>query len=177
MRQKDRAVNIGTASLILVFTVLALVTFALLSLSSASAQRRLAEKMAERTAQYYEAEARAARILGNVGEILDEIAADSDRDTFAGKVEAAVNTNMLSGEDLSEGVYSDGVSETVSKPEIFLAEGLLCWQIPVSEKQQLEIQIRPVFPETKGQKAWELMKWQMVGTEEWENRQEIQLYR
>ena len=54
MEQKKKSViNIGTASLVLIFTVLALIIFAMLSYTSANAQWKKAEKMAERMTAYY----------------------------------------------------------------------------------------------------------------------------
>lgn len=74
MKQKNKSmINIGTTSLVLIFAVLALVTFSLLSYASARAQWRMAEKLAERTTQYYEVQRQAAerveQLLGeNTGE-------------------------------------------------------------------------------------------------------------
>lgn len=71
MRERDRGViNIGTTSLVLIFAVLALVTFALLSYSSADAQWKLAQKLADRTTAYYEAEAKAAEQLLELDAVL-----------------------------------------------------------------------------------------------------------
>lgn len=54
MEQKKKSViNVGTTSLVLIFAVLALVVFAMLSYISANAQWKLAEKMAERMTAYY----------------------------------------------------------------------------------------------------------------------------
>lgn len=47
--------NIGSASMLLIFVVLCLVSFAALSLVSAGADRRLSARIEERTCAYYEA--------------------------------------------------------------------------------------------------------------------------
>lgn len=47
--------HVGSASILLIFTVLSLVSFAVLSLSSASADYRLSENLAKRQLMYYEA--------------------------------------------------------------------------------------------------------------------------
>lgn len=52
---KEFKLNIGTASLLLVFIVLCLVTFATLSIVSSNADYKLSKKVAERTTAYYEA--------------------------------------------------------------------------------------------------------------------------
>ena len=56
MGKNRMIINTGTTSLIMIFGVLALVTFAAMSLSAAGAGWRMAEKMAERTSAYYQAE-------------------------------------------------------------------------------------------------------------------------
>ena len=45
--------NIGSASMMLIFVILCLVSFAALSIVSANADRRLSRKIAERTSAYY----------------------------------------------------------------------------------------------------------------------------
>ena len=48
--------NIGTSSILLVFVILCLVSFATLSLSSALADRNLSDKATEKTLSYYKAQ-------------------------------------------------------------------------------------------------------------------------
>ena len=52
---KNYGMNIGTSSVMLIFFVLCLVSFAALTLSSALADRSLTEKSEEKTSGYYEA--------------------------------------------------------------------------------------------------------------------------
>lgn len=47
--------NIGSSSMLLIFVILCLMSFAALSIVSASADRRLSEKIADRTQAYYAA--------------------------------------------------------------------------------------------------------------------------
>ena len=54
-KKQEFKLNIGTASLLLVFIVLCLVTFATLSIVSSNADYKLSKKVAERTTAYYEA--------------------------------------------------------------------------------------------------------------------------
>lgn len=59
MAQKNSSnqtgVNVGTSSLLLVFVVMCLVSFATLATVSANADRKLNDKIVERTVQYYNA--------------------------------------------------------------------------------------------------------------------------
>ncbi len=51
----DYGINIGLSSLLLIFTVLCLVSFATLSIASAYADKRLNDKVCSRTSAYYKA--------------------------------------------------------------------------------------------------------------------------
>ncbi len=55
MKKINFGMNIGSSSLLLVFVVLCLVSFSVLSLSSAVADERLADKSIEKNITYYEA--------------------------------------------------------------------------------------------------------------------------
>lgn len=48
-------VNVGSSSILLIFVILCLISFATLSIVSANADARLSKRVAERTAAYYEA--------------------------------------------------------------------------------------------------------------------------
>lgn len=101
MKQKNRSViNIGTTSLVLVFAVLALVTFALLSYTSARAQWKMAEKMAERMTQYYEGEQLAAEKIEQIlaadtgtGEIVEFQIPIGEKQQLQVKVQASGEEN------------------------------------------------------------------------------------
>ena len=51
--QKSGFVNIGTASLLVVFLTLCLVSFAMLSLSTAKSDYEFSQKLAQKTTAYY----------------------------------------------------------------------------------------------------------------------------
>ena len=55
-KQKKGFIHIGFSSILMVFTMLCLVTFATLSLITANSDYRLSLKVAEKTTAYYEAD-------------------------------------------------------------------------------------------------------------------------
>ena len=64
MQTKRKAfLSTGTTSIVLIFVLLCLLTFSVLSVVSANADYRLSKKNADRTTEYYEAENRANDIL------------------------------------------------------------------------------------------------------------------
>ena len=63
----------GTSTLLLIFLSLCLLTFAVLSLLSARADRNLSRKTADRTTAYYEACNQAENRIGEIDGILEKI--------------------------------------------------------------------------------------------------------
>ena len=87
----------GAASLLVIFSVLCLTVFALLSLSTVLASHRLGEKNAAAVSGYYEADAEANRILAALR---------------AGEVPEGVRQVLLSGEFGDYFEYECRISET-----------------------------------------------------------------
>ena len=65
--------NIGTSSILLVFVILCLVSFATLSLSSALADRNLSDKATEKTLSYYKAQNLAQMKIAETDHKLEKI--------------------------------------------------------------------------------------------------------
>lgn len=64
--EKPLGLNIGSASIIMVFTVLCLTVFSVLAFVSAASEYKTAQRFAESTKSYYEAEANALASDGSV---------------------------------------------------------------------------------------------------------------
>lgn len=65
--------NVGSASILLIFVILSLVAFATLSIVSANADRKLSQKVLERTTAYYTACNQAETTLANIDNTLQNI--------------------------------------------------------------------------------------------------------
>ena len=70
--------NIGSASILLVFVILCLVSFAVLSIVSANADSRLSTRVLERTTAYYDACNQAEQSLAGMDKTLQRIYASSE---------------------------------------------------------------------------------------------------
>lgn len=68
--EKHIGLNIGSASIIMIFTIMCLTVFSVLSLVSAVAEHRNAERFAESTKAYYEADSEAMRIRNCIAQEL-----------------------------------------------------------------------------------------------------------
>ena len=62
--------NIGSASMLLIFVILCMVSFAALTIISANADRRLSRRIADRTTAYYDACNSAQESLAGINQVL-----------------------------------------------------------------------------------------------------------
>lgn len=128
-KQQSYFVNIGSSSLLVIFLILCLVTFAILSLSSAKSDYTFSERLAEHKKAYYEASARAEDIVAEIDSILYETAhevgstassAHEDGeldlyDNYIFSVSSALNGAFLTGGDtFSSGDASTGADSASS---------------------------------------------------------------
>ena len=72
MRKRGFGINIGSSSLLMIFVILCLVSFAALSIVSANADRKLSEKVITRTTGYYTACNLAEESLQSLDTVLKE---------------------------------------------------------------------------------------------------------
>jgi len=66
MSKREAPPAVGGSSLLVIFAVLCLTVFALLSLSTVQADRRLADASAEAVKKYYEADTKAVQVLASL---------------------------------------------------------------------------------------------------------------
>lgn len=76
-KRKSYGVNIGSSSILLIFVILCLVSFAVLSIVSAQTDYKLSCKLAERTTKYYEANNEVESYLRDLQASLEKIYEDS----------------------------------------------------------------------------------------------------
>lgn len=71
-------INIGSASILLIFVLLCLISFATLSIVSANADSKLTNKVLERTTAYYDACNKAEASLAEIDKTLIRVYLESD---------------------------------------------------------------------------------------------------
>ena len=76
-KRKSYGVNIGSSSILLIFVILCLVSFAVLSIVSAQTDYKLSCKLAERTTKYYKANNEVESYLRDLQASLEKIYEDS----------------------------------------------------------------------------------------------------
>lgn len=77
-KKKQFGMNIGSASILLVFVILCLVSFAVLSIVSANADSKLSSRVLERTTAYYDACNQAEQSLAGMDKTLRRMYESSD---------------------------------------------------------------------------------------------------
>lgn len=131
----------GMSTLLLIFVSLCLLTFAVLSLLSARADRNLIRKTAERTSAYYEACNQAEDRLGETDQMLEK----------------------LWQETASEKAYFQAVREAFEDIE---ENHTLSFSVPLTDTQVLAITLKLQTPEP-GSTFYTITGWKTVNTAGW----------
>lgn len=175
-KQQSYYVNIGSSSLLVIFLVLCLVTFAILSLSSARSDYSFSERLAAHKQTYYEASAKAEEAVDEIDRILCETAVDVD---LIGQPDAG-NSGEASerlqeyfariGETLQEARIED-VSVQVRQSE----EGCeISFRVPAGDRQALLVVLQ-VTDCREHENYYEVKAWKVVNTDNWESEQPLNL--
>ena len=133
-KKKSAGVNIGSSSILLIFVILCLVSFATLSIVSANADYKLGQKILTRTTSYYNACNEAEESLSAIDHTLWEVYANA--------------TN--------EEEYFSTVGHSKS------------YVIPISDLQNLSIEIEILYPQKTGDTCYRIKSWQVVNIEQLE---------
>ncbi len=117
-------VQVGGTSIIMVFILLCLTIFAVLTLQSASADLRLANKSAEASTRYYEADTEAERILAQIDAALLAAASGAGDET----------------------AYLANLERELSALPVILSGRTLAYSVPAGENQRLEVELNLPWP-------------------------------
>lgn len=157
--------NVGISLLILIFITLSLLTFSVLSLENAVADRRLSEKAAEHTSDYYAAVGRVQERLAEYMETARENgSAAGEQVTFEEEVSAGqrlVVTIRLTGEEDTDGA-PDGENET----EPAAPDG----------ENETESAAPDEDDDAAAAPGYEVTQWQLQSDEEWEPDRSLDVY-
>ncbi len=131
MKEKQRYhVGIGVPSILMIFVVLCLTTFGVLSYSSAAADHRLTEKNIEYMKAYYEADAQAQEMLRQVDHVLQE------QEVLIQTAEDVSQKNIEYLENVKAVLYEMAVVVRESGDELKVS-----WKVPVTEERDLSVVI------------------------------------
>lgn len=150
-KQKNNAsfVNIGASSLLVIFVVLCLVTFAALSLSSAHHNYTFSVKAAAHKTDYYDACSKANEILDVIDKALSE---------------ASVSSLNASTYPVFEDISLE-INTSCKEPYI-------SYQIPLNDTQRLEVSLSL---RENADTFYKIQKWQVVNIQDWTPDDTIEL--
>lgn len=129
-KKRGLPLNVGTSSVLFIFVILCLVSFAILSLSSAMSDYKLSSRVAENSQAYYDACNTAEEQLASFDKTLKSL--------------------------YDTGISRSGYYDSVGKKKTFA--------IPVNDIQTLEVEIRILYPEKKGESFYDITSWKTETT-------------
>lgn len=155
---KKNVISTGTASIVLIFVMLCLLTFSVLSLVSAQANLRLSRKSADRTTDYYAAENEANDILLRLEAIMDECLADGGEDGFFDRVLTRARSDI------------SGVSFTAD------GENALSYSVLLGEDQALCVSLSLSAQTLPNGRHYQITAWNTSSSYDWGADQTIDLF-
>ena len=130
--KKESGFSIGASSLLVIIVVLSLVCFSALSITSASADLRLSQKLADRTSSYYKACNEAQTTLKNL----------------------SVSLSSIYGESRNEDEYEQKIKESLTDS--------LTFSCPMNENQILQVSVSPLYPQNASGDFLEITSWKII---------------
>lgn len=154
-QKKDTFINIGFSSIIMVFIMICLVTFATLSVLTAHSDYKLSQKVADKTTAYYAADAKARDTLAQIDNSLYLIYQS------ATSVENFYQT-------ISTQLEINNLPQDVSDITIDLTDDcpIISYQVRISDVQTLHVALTINYPETGSEWFTKILCWQTVTVNE-----------
>lgn len=148
-KKSQNILNIGTSSLLVIFIILCLVTFATLSVVSANADYKLSQTLDSRTKDYYLASNQAERILNTIDNRLLFIYRNSSSELdYFNKCQGQLEQI---GDEFSYNPSNRSISYT---------------QV-ISSNLVLTVALDVIYPNSENNSFYKLTSWQESNTESW----------
>ena len=158
-RRSTPAMNVGISLLVLVFVNLCLVTFGVLSLQNAQADRQMSRKAAEHTREYYEAVNNVQMQIRDNQKLLKRLSRDVSFAKEPAKYEEEIKKEFAGKADYE-------MSEE--------GECLFHYVCPVSDRQELSAVVRQ--KEDEQGSHIEITQWNLQAAGTWEADRSMKLY-
>ncbi len=152
-KRKYPTINIGSSSMLVVFIILCLITFSVLSVASANNDRKYSEKIANRTTAYYKASNKAEELLSQIDDKLKQIYEQYNADYLSQVPDVLTSI--------------DGI-DTSNFPSV-------SFSIPINDTQTLSVSLLIQIPEKEGDTFYTITSWQEISTEVWNGDEPMNL--
>lgn len=195
--------NIGASSLLVIFLILCLVTFAILTLTSAKSDADFAEKLAHHKTNYYAACNTAESTLDEIDAVLADAWQLSDTDTSknstnndSSQPDSTSNDSSQSDSTSSDSSQSDSTSSGTaavfteietqltalnSREQLQLSmdftqsEPTVSYAVAIDDKQNLCVTLTLAAAPAKGETYYRISQWQVQSSGEWNGDQTLNL--
>ena len=156
--------NIGASSLLVIFLILCLVTFAILTLTSAKSDADFAEKLAHHKMNYYAACNTAESTLDKIDAVLADAWQLSDTDTAAVFTEIETQLTAL-----------DSREQLQLSMDFTQSEPTISYAVAIDDKQNLCVTLTLTAAPAKGEAYYRISQWQVQSFGEWKGDQTLNL--
>lgn len=185
--------NIGASSLLVIFLILCLVTFAILTLTSAKSDADFAEKLAHHKMNYYAACNTAESTLDKIDAVLADAWQLSDTDTGKNSInndssQPDSTSNDSSQPDLTSSdtaaVFTEIETQLTaldSREQLQLSmdftqsEPTISYAVAIDDKQNLCVALTLTAAPAKGEAYYRISQWQVQSSGEWKGDQTLNL--
>ena len=185
--------NIGASSLLVIFLILCLVTFAILTLTSAKSDADFAEKLAHHKTNYYAACNTAESTLDEIDAVLADAWQLSDTDTSKNSInndssQPDSTSNDSSQPDLTSSetaaVFTEIETQLTaldSREQLQLSmdftqsEPTISYAVAIDDKQNLCVTLTLTAAPAKGEAYYRISQWQVQSSGEWKGDQTLNL--
>jgi len=150
------AVNIGSASMLLVFIILSLITLSVLSLSSAVSDYNYSQKIADRNTEYYAACNHAEQILSDI----DHILADTWNHNYS-----AYDNEVVKSLSAVAGVETGALA----------TEHIAEYTVEMNETSALKVELYIYPANAVDDQFYEITDWSVISTKKWSGDQPLNL--
>ena len=185
--------NIGASSLLVIFLILCLVTFAILTLTSAKSDADFAEKLAHHKTNYYAACNTAENTLDEIDAVLADAWQRSDTDTGKNSINNdSSQPDSTSSDSSQSGSTSSDTAAVFTEIETQLtalnsreqlqlsmdftqSEPTVSYAVAIDDKQNLCVTLTLAAAPAKGEAYYRISQWQVQSSGEWNGDQTLNL--
>lgn len=185
--------NIGASSLLVIFLILCLVTFAILTLTSAKSDADFAAKLAHHKTNYYAACNTAESTLDEIDAVLADAWQLSDTDTGKNSINNDSSQPDSTSNDSSQPDLTSSDTATVfteietqltaldSREQLQLSmdftqsEPTISYAVAIDDKQNLCVTLTLTAAPAKGEAYYRISQWQVQSSGEWKGDQTLNL--
>ena len=150
-KTKSSFINIGFSSIVMVFIMICLVTFATLSVLTAHSDYLLSKKMADKTTAYYEADAVARDMLEILDNQLFNIHLEGSASDYFYETVAVTDFSAYAPSNIHN-ITLKNIEDDI----------IISYEVPISEVQTLCVSLQINYPFAESECFTTITRWQTV---------------